>query len=251
MMRSWSARFCASGRAGTDQPSTAVAWPLEYRFAFDLAAATLFGHAASVPRTALLASAPSFVSEWLLRAADPPTIIADFEPVETTVRLIAAARMTTARVVEAKELGDAPGPYGQALTGVLWASPRSETWRALVGMLDGMLETGARAVILTAGPLRPLLAAIRRGWRPGEPRYPIRDIDREIGRRGFSLEETFTIGGPEAIRWSTLSRVARLLGRSDLIDRYEAGYQLALAPRRGHRVGVNTVIVARKEGTAT
>jgi hypothetical protein len=231
----------------TEEASTPLEARLEYRLAFDLAAAIFFGNAESDAQVALLASSPCFVQEWLLRTTGPPTIIADFEAVASVLPAIATARLAAESIADAERFGDEPRTPGQALTGVLWASPQPETWRTLLTALDRVLVAHGSAIILTAGSLNPLLAGVRRGSVPGEPRRPIRGLHREICRHGFSQTGVFTIGGIEALRWSFLGRVASLVGRPDLVDRCETGYRLALAPMPGHRLGLYTVVAMRKE----
>lgn len=219
---------------------------LEYRLAFDLAAAMLFGNARADSRIALLASSPSFVPEWLVRTTNPPTIIVDSERIAATARALVDGWAPDEKVVVLGTL------YAKASTttaehdGALWASPLPGTWRTLFDGLDGILTGDASLVVLTAGRLGWLSGSVGRCFTAGEPRLPVRGLDRELERRGYRTENVFTIGGIDAFRWAALARVAKLAGRPDLADRCEAGYRLALVPRRRGQVGLFTLIAARK-----
>src|SRR5581483_7114078 len=168
---------------------TAIDSRLEYSIAFDLAAARVAESNSIASGVALVASSPIFVREWLPRATGSFTIIAESSSVASVARRMVDYGTTPPRNVAAVVQAESASELAESqLSAAVWASPRPGTWRSLFAILDATLVSGASIVVLTAGRLSPLVGGIRRGLTPGEPRLPIRGLDREIEYRGYRLE---------------------------------------------------------------
>ena len=203
---------------------------LEYRLAFDLAFARLAEERRVEHPILLVASASVFVQETLARAAAPVTVLAESARMADIGRSPAGpdALWPQTRVEVLGPDSDPPSATG-GYKGAIWASPQPLTWRRCLGALDGALTDGALLALLVAGTGAPLLASLRTGWAPGEPAWTAAKLQRKLEHLGYRTKRVYYLGGPRGVVWAAMSRVAGVIGRPDLADRYEAGYRLALA----------------------
>jgi hypothetical protein len=208
---------------------TTEAVRLEYRLAFDTAIAQLAGARAAGEQVLVVASSAGFVDEALLRV-DPPLIVATEWPslAETARRrawTLGRPKAPSAEVMLGHDLKALPAG---SCRGAIWASPQLASWRTIGRTLARALADGGLLTILTAGQLGSLLSPVRSARSVGEPIWLGGEIDRELAELRFRPERACGLGGPASLRWALLSRVARKLGRPDLVDRAEAAYRHSL-----------------------
>lgn len=198
--------------------------PLEYRLALDLAFASFAREDA--PGAALLvlaASDPSLVFEVGARVTGPLAIVDD------------RTRWEQLR-------GGETYPCG------VWACPSRGTSDGQLQALSALLGEGALLGVVVPGRLR---AVVERARQPGQRhRQPWNGgaVGQALAAQGYRLERAYGLGGPRALAFALAGRLVARLGRPDLADRCEAGYRLSLAPARGGRCSLATLLLFRKGG---
>jgi hypothetical protein len=219
---------------------------LEYRLAFDLAAAALARAGDGDRPIILVASAPIFVRESLARASGRVAVLADSAAVAEAARRLANSVTFLGR--SAVELlgaeidgAQATGRFG----GCLWASPRPETWLRRLRALDAGLADRAPLAILIPGNGARLSAFSRTAWMPGEPVWTDA-LRRQLTRLGYRTGRAYSFGGPASLVWAAISRLASVARRPDLADRCEAAYRSALAGPGHHPLARSTLLIAHK-----
>lgn len=202
---------------------------LEYRLAFDLAAAALRDCDDGESPLLLVVSLPALVEEARVRW-----------PVVAVMDDVPAPSADGSALADRRWIG---ATYRKGM----WAAPQSVTWRARLEAIDAVLADGALLGILTAGPWAWLLALFRSALASGEPRWPIAGLGGELARRRFRVAHAYGLGGVESALWAALGRLSARAGRDDLADRCEAAYRLALAAPRAPRLAAFSLLVFRKD----
>lgn len=222
---------------------------LEYRIAFDMASALLSAGESRHQGRMLVASAPVFVEEALLRTAGPLTVVADSPWVaEASHRLAGNGRRQWPIPLEVMSYDSSELWSRRDHASAIWASPQPDTWRRWLPVIDAALLEGAPVALLVAGNGGWLLLPFRKQPVPGEPRWPAGSLRREMRRRGYKVTDVLSIGPPAAFGWAAAARLASIIGRPDLADRFEAGYRMALGRPTRRRLAALTLLIARREG---
>lgn len=230
----------------TPKAAIATGVPLVYRLALDLACAHLY--AAHTPEEPLLlvASAPAFAYEGLLRAGARTALLPENSATAAAMaNMLAHALASTpaSSVAELPLAGPAPLPGVYPL--VLWATPLRTTWRERLPAIHAAMPSGGTLAIVAPGLLERMRAPWRGGYTVGPPPAAAR-LGRELEAMGYTSMQRVRLGSLNTLLWAARARLALALGQPDQADRCEAGYRASLAPASGKGPSLCALLLARK-----
>ncbi len=140
---------------------------------------------------------------------------------------------------------------GDAVGAALGAAPEASSWREVLAFLDRRLRSGGTLAIVGAGRLAGLTHWLRPDPGPGVPRWFMGragGLVGELQNRRFTVTHFVGFGSLRSLWWATASRMAGAVGRSDLTDRYEAGFRASLVCAAPPAAGALLVLaLCRKE----
>ena len=218
-------------RASTNAPFAQAT--LEYRLAFDLASGVLWRARLAANSTLLLASSASFVNEALLRLDGEVTIVSespdDAGRAHMRSQSLAGARGQAAFLM-AHDLARLPAAGHSC---ALWVAPQPPSWRDRARDLVRALTPGATLVVVSGGPLSPMLRRFRRMPAADTSVWLGPSLARVLAGEGLRREQAWSIGTGGSPMWAIMARAAALAGRSDLVDRAEAAFRQSLGMSTG------------------